>query len=83
MNTSEEKLFNDGLYGVETLDADECAQITERIREDEPVFPNWRPIYNGVPMTLTTDGFHCGVTGAWKSRTSLEWIDKKTDWVYV
>ena len=85
MDTSTEKLFNDGLYGCETLNADECALISTYLglEGENAVEPNWRPLVNGVPMTLKSCGFFCGITGGWKSRTHLEWINKDTPYGYI
>ena len=85
MDTSTEKLFNDGLYGCETLNADECALISTYLglEGEDAVEPNWRPLVNGVPMTLKSCGFFCEITGGWKSRTHLEWINKDTPYGYI
>ena len=85
MDTSTEKLFNDGLYGTETLNADECALISTYLglEGEDAVEPNWRPLVNGVPMTLKPSGFFCEVTGGWKSRTHLEWVSKDTPYEYI
>ena len=84
MDTTSEKLFNDGYYNTETLTAEECAEISMRLKlEDEPITPNWRPVLHGVPMTLGSSGFHCNITQAWKSRTNLQWVDKDTQYRYI
>ena len=85
MDTTKEKLFNDGYYNTETLNADECAQISTflKLEGEEAITPNWRPVLHGVPMTLTNDSFVCPITGAWKSRTNLQWIDKSTAYRYI
>ena len=85
MDTSTEKLFNDGLYGCETLNADECALISTYLglEGEDAVEPNWRPLVNGVPMTLKSCGFFCEITGGWKSRTNLQWIHKDTPYGYI
>ncbi len=85
MDTSTEKLFNDGLYGCETLNADECALISTYLglEGEDAVEPNWRPLVNGVPMTLKSCGFFCEVTGSWKSRANLQWVNKDTPYTFV
>lgn len=84
MDTSSEKLFNDSYYNTETLNAEECAEISKRLKlEDDPVTPNWRPIMHGVPMVLADGGFNCTVTRAWKSRTNMQWMDKDTQYCYI
>ena len=85
MDTSTEKLFNDGLYGCETLNADECALISTYLglEGEDAVEPNWRPLVNGAPMTLKSCGFFCEITGGWKSRTNLQWISKDTPYGYI
>ena len=85
MDTTSEKLFNDSYYNMETLNADECAQISTflKLEDEDAVTPNWRPLHHGVPMTLTSDGFFCPMTRVWKSRTNLQWIDNKTPYRYL
>lgn len=84
MDTTSEKLFNDSYYNTETLNAEECAEISMRLKlEDEPVTPNWRPVMHGIPMSLTSSGFQCPVTKSWKSRTNLHWVDKDTAFSYI
>ena len=85
MDTTSEKLFNDGYYNTETLTADECAQISTylKLEDVDAVTPNWRPLMHGIPMTLGASGFSCNVTQAWKSRTNLQWISKDTEYRYI
>ena len=84
MDTTSEKLFNDSYYNTETLNADECAEISMRLKlEDEPITPNWRPVLHGVPMNLKSSGFECPVTKSWKSRTNLNWVDEDTQYRYI